>query len=371
MPKEIDKYCNLQKVFTAHESEHFINMKFLALESKLFMSKKIKSMDLISKEMEILLKERKRLLDLASKESDKGPPPPDIFFKEKKYRFKPYLLIYMDELDWERDYYQKPIRDPFVKVAKRGMYGTSKEKFDDIMRLIRIYTKKFKTVKKLKRLQFTDKMEVEERNIAIELQIINSYLISKYTSQMIKGFDVIIKKRKVTVRRPELNVLEVQINNYALMDSILRKIIPISTSLQDEVLSEEVREDYVQSRKKLRKEFNFVMSYENWRALQNGEDFENFWEEYRGAFNDVKKFSKLYLKPPDQVSINESKVDGRMKQLYDIHELLSKTDLTTEERKYFLKREALLEKEVDWEGKMKKLLADFPYEKDRYFPKID
>jgi len=264
---------------------------------------------------------------------------------------------------WEIDNYQKPIQNPFVKAAKRGMYGTSKEKFDNIMRLIRIYIKKYKILKNLEHLQFTDKLEAEERNFAIELQIIIIYLISKYTSQMIKGFDVIIKEQKVTVTRPDLNQLETQLENYALMDSILREIISISTSLQDKELSEEVREDYVQSRKKLRIDLDFVLSYEMWRSRQNCGDYEKFVEEYLGAHKDVRKFLKLYLNVLDQAFLEESKVDGLEKDLYDIRKFFSEIDLTTEGRKYFLEREVVVEKELeDWEGKMKEFLVYFPHE---------
>ena len=167
MPKDNVKYANPRK-------------GFIALESELVMSKKFKSKDLTTKERKILLKERKRLIDQADNEFHKPPAPPGFYPREvEKFLFEPYRSYY-DELVWDRNYYEKPIRDPFVKVAKRGMYGTSKEKFDDIMRLIRIYIKKFKTVKKLRHLQFTNKQEAKERNIVLELQIINSYFISKY-----------------------------------------------------------------------------------------------------------------------------------------------------------------------------------------------
>lgn len=371
MPNDDDKYCNLHKAFTAIEKDTFLRMK--SIEMKKDIRPLIRKNRAALKKMEILLKERNRLFDITNKESRKPQAPPDLFFKDtKKYELKPYQYIYLDELMWIRTYYQKPIWDPFAKAAKRALYGTSKEKFDDIMRLIRIYTKKTKTVKNLRHLRFTDKLEEEERGRAIALQVITSYLISKYISQMINGFEVIIKKRKVTIVRPDLSVLEAQIDNHTIMDSILEKIISISTSLQDKMLSEEIRKDYIQSREKLREHFKFAMSYEIRRALQNGEDFENIGEEALGALKDAMKFVDLWSEAYDQVFLEEPKVDGLTKELTDIYKLLSETNLTTEERKYFLKREAVLEKEVDWEGNMKILMADFPYspfEKNRYTAK--
>jgi len=189
---------------------------------------------------------------------------------------------------------------------------------------------------------------------------------------MINGFEVIIKKRKVTIVRPDLSVLEAQIDKYTIMDSILEKIISISTSLQDKMLSEEIRKDYIQSREKLREHFKFAMSYEIRRALQNGEDIEKFGEEALGALKDAMKFVDLWSEAYDQVFLEEPKVDGLKKEFTDISKLLRENNLTTEERKYFLKREAVLEKEVDWVGNMKILMADFPYspfEKNRYTAK--
>ena len=43
-------------------------------------------------------------------------------------------------------------------------------------------------------------------------------------------------------------------------------------------------------------------------------------------------------------------------EINELRKMLRKSDLTIEERKYFLKRKDLLEKEIDWEGEMKKLL---------------
>ena len=360
MLKEINKYCNPQKGFTA-------------LESNQVMRKKFKSKDVTNKEMKILLKVRKRLIDQANNEFYKPPAPPGFYPREvEKFLFEPYQS-YLDELTWDANYYQKLIRDPFVKVAKRGMYGTSKEKFDDIMRLIRIYTKKFQMMKKIKHLHFTTEQEAYERDMGEFFQIIDSYLISKYTSQMIKGFEVTIKKGKAIVKRPDLNALEAQMDNYAFMKSLLERTIFISVSLQDESLSEEKRNDHIKMREKLRESYKFAQMYEVRRASQNGENFENLADEVHGAHKDAMKFMNLYLKAGDEVFLKPSnvKTDGFEKELIDLRKILRTTDLTTEERKYFLKRKALLEKEVDWEGTMKKLIADFPYERNLYFPKRD
>jgi len=374
MPKDRDKYFNVQKIFTSYELQSLMKIKFEVIFAKL--SEMESNNPTLKENLNLnwtLMKERKRLLDLAKQESNKPPLPSNLYFKEKEKFFalkvNSYLFIYLKELMCEIANYQKPIRKNgyFVANTERGMHMISK---DDIMRLLRIYIKKYQILKNLEHLQFTDKLEAEEINYAVELQIIISYLISKYTSQMIKGFDVIINEQKVTIKRPDFNQLEAQLDNYALIDSILREIISISTSLQDKELSEEVREDYVQSRKKLRQDIGFVLSYEMWRSRQNGEDYENFVEEYRGVHNVLRAFLKLNLNQAflkeffhfNQAFLKESQVDGIQNELYDILKSLREIDLTTEGRKYFLEREVVVEKEVeDWEGKMKEFLADFPY----------
>ena len=115
------------------------------------------------------------------------------------------------------------------------------------------------------------------------------------------------------------------------------------------------------------------MSYEFRRARQNGENFENFTEECSEANDNLIKFKDLYLRSRKELlkSSPNVKTDVSIEELIDLSKLLKRSDLTTEERKYFRHRRDLIEKDINWEGIMKKLLADFPYEKDRYFPRID
>lgn len=346
----MEKYCNPQKAFTS-------------LESHVVICKKMKSKDLTKKEWKILEKEALRLLNQAEKEYDKLPPPPGIYSKEKRFFTKVYLTYY-DELSWDRIYYQKPIRDPFVKIVKRGMYGTSKEEFDNIFRMLRIHSKKFQMIKKLKHLHFTNEQEAKEKSMGELFQIIDSYLVSKYTSYMIKEFDVRIKKGKVTVKRPEYNALEAQMESFAYMKRVLEQTILISASLQDESLSEDKRNEFIKMREKSREDFNFFKMYETRRALMNSEIPGNLIKEVIGAYKNVIKVLDLYHKAftPHLSNLEE---DQSMKELSELRKILRRTDLTTEERKYFLQREAVLEEVTDWDEDMKNLVEDFPYEKDR------
>ena len=68
---------------------------------------------------------------------------------------------------------------------------------------------------------------------------------------------------------------------------------------------------------------------------------------------------------PFEPDIPRTKEEIYMKELDDLREVLRKGDLTVEEQKYFQQRESVLEKEIDWEGGLKDVLADFPYDKDR------
>ncbi len=354
MPKGMDKYWNPQKSFTALESNQVIRKKFLSKNTTM-------------KERKILMKERLRLVDQAEIELQKQPAPSGFYpFKETKFAYEPYPS-YLDDLTWDTNYYQKPIRDPFVKAVQRGMYGTSKEKFDDIFRMVRIYTKKIQMMKKLKHLHFSTEQEAYERDMGEFFQIIDSYLISKYTSQMIKNFEVTIKKRKVIVIRPDLNALETQMDNYTFMKRLLERTIFISVSLQNESLSDDKRNEYLEIREKLRKGYEFVQMYEVRRANQNGEKFEILMDEVHGAHKNTMKAIHLYLKAgkPYLPNTSNTKEEIFLKEITEIRKILRKSDITTEERKYFLKRENLLEKEIDWEGEMKKLLGDFPFDKDR------
>jgi len=121
----MDKYWNPQKSFTALESNQVIRKKFLSKNTTM-------------KERKILMKERLRLVDQAEIELQKQPAPSGFYpFKETKFAYEPYPS-YLDELTWDTNFYQKPIRDRFVKAVQRGMYGTSKEKFDDIFRMVRM-----------------------------------------------------------------------------------------------------------------------------------------------------------------------------------------------------------------------------------------
>lgn len=314
------------------------------------------------------MKERSHLINQAENELSKPPAPPGYYtFKETKFAYEPYQS-YFDELVWDRNYYQKPIRDPLIKQVKRGMYGTSKEKFDDIFRMLRIYTKRFQMMKKIKHLHFTTEQEANEKGMGEFFQILDSYLISRYTSQMIKGFEVTIKRGKAVVKRPDLSALEGQMENYAFMKLLLERTIFVSVSLQDESLTEEKREEYVKKREKLRESYKFAQMYEVRRAHQNGEKFENFMDEVNRAHKNVLKVINLYLEAgkPYQRDTFNTKEEIFMKEIAELRKDLKKDDLTAEERKYFLERESVLEKEIDWEGGMKKILGDFPHDKDGF-----
>lgn len=184
---------------------------------------------------------------------------------------------------------------------------------------------------------------------------------------MIKNFEVTIKKGKVIVIRPDLSALETQMDNYTFMTCLLERTIFISASLQDESLTDDKRNEYLEIREKLRKGYKFAQMYEVRRARQNGEKFEILMDEVHGAHKNAMKVIHLYLKAGKPYLPNTSNTIEEifMKEITEIRRVLRKSDLTTEERKYFLKRENLLEKEIDWEGGMKKLLGDFPYDKDR------
>jgi len=365
MPRDTNKYSNPQKGFTA-------------LESQIVLAKKFRSKDITKSEMGILLKERSRLLEQAKKEFNKPIAPPNLFpWEQDKFWFEPYFSYYA-ELEWDTDYYQKPIRDPIIKKLRRRIYGsTLHQNLNETMRMFRIHFKKFPLIKKFKLLQLTNKQEAEERDKGLLYQIFDSYLISKYASQMIEGFEITIERRKVTVKRPDLNALEAQMDNYALIKFILDRTILISAALQDKSLSEDKRDGYIKKREKLRKDFKFAMMYEIRRARHYGENFEDFAEECGEAFNNLMKFINLYLEilgPYRSKRSTNVKTDVTMNEINELDKVLTKSDLTIEERKYFLQRIDLLEKEigkkeVDWEGQMKKLFEDFPYEKDRYFPK--
>lgn len=362
MPKDSDKYYNPQKCFTAFESEIVLRKKF-------------KSKDLTKKGRKILLKERSRLLDQAEKEFNKPTAPPNLFSREQyKFVLRSYWS-YIDELEWDTKYYQKPIRDPIIKELRRRIYGsTLHQKLNDTMRMFRIHYKKFQLIKKFKLLELTDKQEAKERDMGLLYQIFDSYLISKYASQRIKGFEVTMEHGKVTVKRPDLNALEAQMENYALIKSILDRTILISAALQDKSLSEDKRNVYIKKREKLREDLKFTMMYEIRREHQNGENFENFRKECGEAYKNLMKVIDLYLEilgPYRSKRSTNVKTDVTMKEIKELGKILAKSDLTIEERKYFLQRMDLLEKEIDWEGRMKKLFEDFPYEKGPYFPKMD
>ena len=353
MPKEKKKYWNPQKVFTALESVQIMRKKYLSEEMPTI-------------EKRILLKESQRLLDQVKKEYDKPIAPLGSYpFDESKLLGKHYRT-YIDELEWDTKYNQKPIRDPLIKLVKRGMYGTSKEKFDDIFRMIRIHTKKLQMIKKLNRLRFTTEQEVDELAMVKLYQIIDSYLISKYTSQMIKNFEVTIKRGKAIVKRPNLNELEAQMDNCTIMKDFLEDAILMSAILQDESLSKVKRDECVKEREKFRENFKSVRTYEFRRMSQNGESFESFMDEVHGANKNMMKVVDLYIEAgkPYQLDIPKTKKETYMKEIYELREILKKDDLTSEERKYFLERESVLEKEIDLEGGLKDILADFPYDDD-------
>lgn len=365
MPKDNDKYLNPQKGFTA-------------LESQIVLEKKFKSKDLTKKERRILLKERSRLLDQAKKEFNKPLAPPNLSSREQyKFMLEQYISYYA-ELEWDTIYYQKPIRDPIIKELRRRIYGsTLHQKLNDTMRMFRIHYKKFQLIKKFKLLGLTDEQEAKERDMGLLYQIFDSYLISKYASQRIEGFEVTIEHGQVTVKRSDLNALEAQMDNYALIKSILDRTILISAALQDKSLSEDKRNEYIKRREKLRESYKFALMYEMRRARQNGENFENFGKECGEAYENLMKFIDIYLEilgPYRSKRSTNVKTDVTMEEIKELDKILTKSDLTIEERKYFLQRIDLLEKEIvekeiDWEGQMKKLFEDFPYEKDHYFPK--
>ena len=359
MPKDNDKYANPQNVLAEFEFSVAIN-------------RKLKRKDITKKERKILIKAFFRSFDQTEKEFRKPLPPLNSSYREQnKFLFEPYRS-YFEELIWDRDYYQKPIIDPAVKALRRSIYGTPlHQKLNDTFRMFRILNKKIQIIKKFKLLELSNEQEAEERDLGLLFQIFDSYLISKYASQRIKGFEVSIKHGKVTVKRPDLNVLEAQMENYNIMKLILEKTVLISVALQDKSLSEEKRNDYIESREKFRKNFDFALTYEIRRALQNGEDIEKFNEEYRGAHKDVMQFVDLYLKTSKELlkSSPNVKTDVTFEELNKLSKLLKRSDLNIEERKYFLQRKDLMEKEIDWEGQMKKLVEDFPYVKDHYFPK--
>lgn len=353
MPKGKDKYLNPQKIFTAIESSQIMRKKYLSEEMP-------------TTEKIILMKESLRLLDQIKKEFDKPVAPPGFYpFNEGKLLRKHYQT-YCDELEWDTKYYQKPIRDPLIKLVKRGMYGTSKEKFDDIFRMIRVHTKKLQMIKKLNRLHFTTEQEFDEWVMVKLYQIIDSYLISKYTSQMIKNFEVTIKRGKALVKRPDLNELESQMDNYSMMKDFLELIILISAFLQDESLSIDKKNKSIEERERFRKHFKSLQMYEFRRVSQNSESFESFMDEVRGANKNMLKVMELYSEAgkPYLPDIPRTKEEIYMKEITELREILRKSDLTAEERKYFLERESVLEKEIDWEGSLKDILADFPYDKD-------
>ncbi|MHA1535428.1 MAG: hypothetical protein ACTSP8_11935 [Promethearchaeota archaeon] len=183
---------------------------------------------------------------------------------------------------------------------------------------------------------------------------------------MIKNFEVTIKKRKVIVIRPDLTALETQMDNYTFMKHLLERTIFISVSLQNESLSDDKRNEYLEIREKLRKDYEFTQMYEVRRANQNGEKFEILMDEVHGAHKNTMKAIHLYLKAgkPYLQNTSNTKEEIFLKEITEIRKILRKSDTTTEERKYFLKRENLLEKEIDWEGEMKKLLGDFPFDKN-------
>jgi hypothetical protein len=65
-----------------------------------------------------------------------------------------------------------------------------------------------------------------------------------------------------------------------------------------------------------------------------------------------------------------SKTEVTEKELKDLNELLKRKDLSDEERDFFFKKKASLKKEmgIDWdEEKLKKMVVDFPYERDHYY----
>ncbi|MFX1361357.1 MAG: hypothetical protein ACFE8T_13555, partial [Promethearchaeota archaeon] len=146
----------------------------------------------------------------------------------------------------------------------------------------------------------------------------------------------------------------------------------ISAALQEKSLSEDKRNEYIKKREKLREGFKFAMMYEIRRARQSGENYENFAKEYDEAHKNLMKFLDLYREiggPYLSRSSPDVKWEITMKEIRELGKTLTKKDLTIEERKYFLQRMNLLEKEIDWEGQIKKLFEDFPYEKYYYFPK--
>ena len=151
----------------------------------------------------------------------------------------------------------------------------------------------------------------------------------------------------------------------------LDQAILISAALQDKSLSEDKRNEYIKKREKFRENFDFAMMYEIRRERQNG---ENFYEECGEVYENLMKVIRLYLEISEPYLSKSSpnvKTDVSIKEINELSKLLKRSDLNIEERKYFLQRKDLIEKDIDWEGKMKKLVEDFPYEKDHYFPKVD
>jgi hypothetical protein len=361
MPEDNDKYANPQKVLADFEFHVAIN-------------RKLKRKDLTKKERRILKKEAFRSYEQAEKEFHKPLPPLNPSYRERnKLLFEPYRS-YFEELIWDLRYYQKPIINPVMIALRRSIYGSPlHQKLNDTLRMFRIHNKKIQLIKKLKFLELSNEQEAEERDMGLMFQISDSYLISKYSSQRIKGFELSIKHGKVTVKRPNLNALEAQMCIYSLIRLTLERTVLISASLKDKSLSEEKRNEYIKKREKLRENLKFVMTYEIRRERQNGENFKNFTEECSKANDNLIKFMDLYLRSLKELlkSSPNVKTDVTMEELIDLSKLLKRSDLTIEERKYFRHRKDLIEKDIDWEGTMKKLLADFPYEKDRYFPKID
>ena len=150
MPKDNDKYANPQKALACIESCVAIN-------------RKLKRKELTKKERQILIKEIFRLFDQADNEVHKPLAPPNSSYREQnKFWFEPYRS-YFDELIWDRDYYQKPIIDPIIKVLRRRIYGTPlHQKLDDTLRMFRIHTKKFQLIKKFKLLELSNKEEAKD-----------------------------------------------------------------------------------------------------------------------------------------------------------------------------------------------------------------
>jgi len=77
IPKDRDKYFNVQKIFTSYEMQSLMKIKFEAIYAKF--SEMESNNPTLKENLNLnwtLMEERKCLLDLAKQESNKPPLPP-------------------------------------------------------------------------------------------------------------------------------------------------------------------------------------------------------------------------------------------------------------------------------------------------------